>query len=173
MARPFEDARKRRSRGSQKAFDPAKHPRGGDGRFVPTSESIGQAGRLAGQNATVHVEFAAVVRPGAIKKVTGVDVRGFRHSVSNQSISHTLKNHGNPKVETPRGQIAVTAADFEKLPQIIKSGVIHPPEPHKSTLPRFVIKAEIDGIGYHYVGDVKAGKRRLDMVSLRKKKGSW
>nr|WP_281040667.1 hypothetical protein [Rhizobium ruizarguesonis] len=105
--------------------------------------------------------------------MTGVDLRGFRHAVSNQSISHTLKNHGNPNVEGPRGQIAVTLKDFEKLPQIVRSGEVHAPEPHRSSLPRFVIKAEIDGIGYHYVGDVKAGKRRLDMVSLRMKKGSW
>ncbi|MBX5021213.1 PBECR3 domain-containing polyvalent protein [Rhizobium lentis] len=119
------------------------------------------------------MEFATVAKPGAISKVTGVDVRGFRHAVSNQSISHTLKRHGNPKVEAPRGQIAVTPKDFEKLPQIVRLGTVHAPEPHKSLLPRFVIKAEIDGIGYHYVGDVKAGKRRLDMVSLRMKKGSW
>ena len=40
-------------------------------------------------------------------------------SVDNYSIFHTLARHGNPAKEAQHGQIAVTKADFTRLPQIL------------------------------------------------------
>lgn len=100
-------------------------------------------------------------------------MRGFRHAASNQAISHTLKNRGNARVEGRRGQLAVEPADFGRLPEIVRRGSYGRPEPHKSPNPRIVITAEIDGVGYHYVAEARAGKKRPDILSLRKKRGSW
>lgn len=160
-ARPFADK-----------YNPGQ-PRGPDGRWVSSGSRLGALVGLAGQNTAHHAEFAAVRRPAELSKLVGVNVRGFKHAASNQAIAHTLKNHGNPSVEKKRGQLAVSASDFRLLPDLARLGEYRAAGPHKSFQPRFVLKAEIDGVGYHYVGEVRAGKKRLDMVSLRKKKGSW
>lgn len=88
-------------------------------------------------------------------------------------MAHTLKNHGNPVTEGKRGQLAVMPSDFALLPQIIQSGSYRHPEAHRGFHPRIVVTSEINGIGYHYVAEIRTGKKRFDMVSLRKKKGSW
>jgi hypothetical protein len=62
--------------------------------------------------------------PGAqakeVSEKTGVDVTGFERYVENFGLFHALSHHGNAKQEEARGQLAVTPADFEKIPEILK-----------------------------------------------------
>ncbi len=47
---------------------------------------------------------AAVRRPAELSKLVGVDVRSFRHAVSNQAMAHALRQHGSATVEAARAE---------------------------------------------------------------------
>lgn len=124
---------------------------------------------MAGTNKVEHVEFAPVKRPAELSKLVGVDVRGFKHAASNQSMRHALKQHGNPSIEKARGQKALTAKDFELLPSIVRMGKYRLAQQRDFGPKRVEIHAAIDGHKYTYVAEARSGKRRLDMVTMWKK----
>lgn len=170
---PF-DARKRLRKAkaggaSGRAWDPAKHPRGGQGRFITVGARIEAAAQQAGKNAALHVDFAAVRRPAELSKLVGVDVRSFRHAVSNQAMAHTLRKHGSAATEAARGQKAISAADFRRLPDIARSGTYRNGQQRSFGPPRAELHATVGGDSYVYVFEVRAGKRRLDMVTMWKR----
>lgn len=151
----------------RKSFDPSQ-PRGGDGRWVDTGARLKEAAGLAGQNVVHHVPFAAVKTPAALSKLLGVDVRGFKHSASNQAMRHVLEKHGNPAIELARGQKAVTEADFLRLPQIVKAaGPIR--RAKWAGPPRIQFSATVGEDRYEYVGEVRRKQRRIDMITMWKK----
>jgi phage gp29-like protein len=45
--------------------------------------------------------------------------RGYRRGLSRHAIRHMIDSHGDPKVEEPRGQIAVTREDIKRIPETI------------------------------------------------------
>ncbi len=98
----------------------------------------------------------------------GSDVRGFNHAVSNQAIAHSLTKHGIAK-EALRGQKIVTPADFRHLPAIVKTGQYHAAKQRPFGPRRVQIVANVEGATYVYVGEVRRGKRRLDMITMWKK----
>ena len=51
-------------------------------------------------------------------KKTGLDLKGYSHSIDNYSILHILKKHGSKK-ELQRGQIPVTIKDIQNFPTIV------------------------------------------------------
>jgi hypothetical protein len=48
----------------------------------------------------------------------GLDLSGFTHETTNELTSHSMKRHGDPKTH---GAAAITEADFEHIPGIIKT----------------------------------------------------
>jgi hypothetical protein len=124
---------------------------------------------LAGQNAVRHVEFAAVRRPAELSKLVGEDVRGFKHAASNQAMRHALRQHGDVAAEKSRGQKALTEADFQRLPAVVKNGTYHPAEQRPFGPRRVEIHASVDEDRYVYVGEVRRGKRRIDMITMWKR----
>lgn len=73
-----------------------------------------------GREARHHI-LRTVTREEAarIREATGLDVEGYRHAVTNTSIRHILKQHGNQAAEDAAGQIAITAKDILLIPKII------------------------------------------------------
>lgn len=170
MTPAFTDARKRKGAGgNSRPFDPAKHPRGPGGRFAPIGERIKATASQAGQNTANHVAFASVRRPAELSKLVGEDVRGFKHAASNQSLGHVLKEHGNAKAEQARGQKAIEVDDFAKLPAIVKTGTYHDVKQRPFGPRRVEIIARIDGDEYHYIGEIRRKKRRIDLVTMWKR----
>ncbi len=55
-----------------------------------------------------------------IKKYTGLELKGYRHEITNTDIRHIFKKHGNEKTEAFRGQRAVTEKDLCLIPTITK-----------------------------------------------------
>jgi hypothetical protein len=51
----------------------------------------------------------------------GIDVSGLVHEITTYFINHGIKKHGNTGVEKARGQIAVSAADIKRIPDIVKN----------------------------------------------------
>jgi hypothetical protein len=52
---------------------------------------------------------------------TGIDLTDYLHEISNYFIRHVIKNHGQDKTETQRGNLPITDDDFNKIPDIIES----------------------------------------------------
>ena len=51
---------------------------------------------------------------------TGIQgTQHYTHSVSKSSAYHIFKEHGNAQTEKERGQIAVTAEDLARIPEIV------------------------------------------------------
>jgi hypothetical protein len=50
----------------------------------------------------------------------GIDVSEFSHETTSEFLTHTFKRHGNDTTERARGQIGVTPADIERVPEIVK-----------------------------------------------------
>ena len=49
---------------------------------------------------------------------TGLDYSGLCHEITNETINHSIKRHGDPKIH---GAATVTCTDFEYIPDIVKT----------------------------------------------------
>jgi len=122
----------------------------------------------------VEINFGEVANAALIKGQTGIDLAGYERTLDNYGVRHTIKKHGNELAEAPRGQIAVTADDFDLIPLITS-------EPDrvfldgKNKVGRDVIVYTklIDGVGYRYVEEIRNKGKRVALDSLRKKTGAW
>lgn len=87
---------------------------------------------------------------------------------------HTIKEHGDAKVEAARGQIAVAPNDFGLLTTIMDffDDVKHD---GKNKIGRnvLVFTKLIDGVGYWHAAEIREGRHLVVTDSLRKKKGAW
>jgi hypothetical protein len=54
------------------------------------------------------------------KQKTGFDVKKYDRKITKSDVRHLHKEHGNPKTEKPRGQIAVTTKDVLLIPHITR-----------------------------------------------------
>lgn len=153
---PFADARRRRTGRSQNPHFNPLQPRGGNGRWIPTGQRIEETARSAGLNLVLHTEFGKVRSPANLSKILGHDVRGFRHSVSNQAIQHMRKRHPE-----------LTPQDWGRLPVIVRTGSAALSDvTGVNGAPRLVYRAVIDGQRYEYVAEYRRRARRLDAITL-------
>jgi len=122
-------------------------------------------------NQKVEIKYATIGSDEAarLREVTGFDLSGYQHSIDNLAIRHIDSQHGNPAIEEPRGQIAITRDDIAKIPEIVAN-------PDKVTALKTHQKR--DGVGYtkqvngetFYVEEIRTGKKLLSAVSMRKLK---
>jgi len=56
-----------------------------------------------------------------IKEETGLDLENYTISIDNYGIRHAVEKHGNPKTETPRGQVAISKEDFLKILEVVQN----------------------------------------------------
>ena len=56
-----------------------------------------------------------------VKSLFGIDITNRTHLLADNDIRHMIKQHGNPEIETARGQIAITSKDIEKIPEILNN----------------------------------------------------
>lgn len=153
---PFADARKKRTGPSSNSHFNPLQPRGGDGRWISTGGKVAQLQALAGQNTVLHLPILTVRSPAAVSKIAGIDVRGFKHAISNQFIAKLRKDHPDLGTE-----------DFIRLADILKAATaVRAPRGGANGIPRLIYRARIEGKLYEYVGEVRAGKRRIDGVTF-------
>lgn len=109
-----------------------------------------------------------------ILQKTRLDVTGFTRVLDNYGVRHTIKQHGNARQESQRGQIAVTLEDFEKILAITSEpDNIFANGKNKIGRDVIVFVKVIDGIGYRHVEEIRGKHRLVATDSLRKKKGAW
>lgn len=129
---------------------------------------------LAAARAAGHAAAKATLAPvpewlvGEARRA-GLNVDGFVHVLDGSAVRHTLKNHGDAKTEGKRGQLAVTDADFERLPEVVASPdrVVFGTQNrlHKDQI-GFVKRLD-DGT-ILYLEEVRTGRKELAAVTLRK-----
>ncbi len=57
----------------------------------------------------------------AIQEKLGFNLTDYQRFLDNSGIKHAFKKHGSPKTEEPRGQIAITPDDFERILEIVQN----------------------------------------------------
>ena len=104
-----------------------------------------------------------------IKLLTNLNVNGYKRIIDNYGVLHTLKNHGNVKLEESRGQIAITENDFTKIPSIVKTdNIIYS---GKDRLGNDIILYEKKiGVVYYYIEEIRVGRKVLALKSMYKRK---
>lgn len=55
-----------------------------------------------------------------VEGLLGRNVAGFDYAIDQYAPKHIVKEHGDPKAEAQRGQRPVTAADYTRLPALLK-----------------------------------------------------
>ncbi|TAH20236.1 MAG: hypothetical protein EAZ08_06300 [Cytophagales bacterium] len=105
-----------------------------------------------------------------VQNETGIDLSNYNRSIDSYAINHVLGNHGNPKTEAKRGQIAVELSDFELI-SLITSSPDKIEYVGKNGSGRDLIKY-IKKIGHniHYVEEVRNGKKEVVLQTLFKQK---
>lgn len=144
--------------------------RGGeDGSVVGKIREVLAAARAAG-----HAAMKATLAPvpewlSREARRAGLNVEGFVHVLDGSAVRHTLKNHSDAAKEGKRGQLAVTDADFERLPEVVSSPdrVVFGTQNrlHKDQI--VFIKRLEDGT-ILYLEEVRTGRKELAAVSVRK-----
>ena len=91
-----------------------------------------------------------ITNANAITLATGWDVSGFSHVLENFGLKHAFKHHGNPSIETPRGQRAITIEDVDRIP-----GTLEQPD-----------KITFDGLSKHSKQPVVGFERQFGVETL-------
>ena len=136
---------------------------------VEKIRSIVQASKEEGH--APQKAIIAPVHPWIVEaaKNNGLDIEGYTHVIDGSAVRHTINRHSNEAVERSRGQLPISEADFDRIPEIIDS-----PD-------RVVLGTKTGGhkdqIGYLkrledgttlYLEEVRTGKKELATVSMRK-----
>jgi hypothetical protein len=106
-----------------------------------------------------------------VKTLKGLDVGGYDYALDKSSVGHIKKKHGEAKVEEARGQRAVAAGDYARLPDLLNApdnvedgGVSDVGQP----VLRYI--KEYDGELYTVAFEVRKGRKMLGLQSLWIKK---
>lgn len=110
-------------------FDPKKHPKDAKGLWArkPTHGDIASLAQETvrtkrpsfGQSRRWHVYREIDGREAqAIRRATGIDVRGYAHTIDDSAIRHILRFHGARGSGLDASQIPVSLDDFNLLPEV-------------------------------------------------------
>lgn len=134
-----------------------------------------------GRTSSTQAESIARILQARGRAIDPSVVDGARMVLDEDAVRHILKSHGDPKSEAARGQIAVTEADFERLPEILGDGarIGEAPQGGKNAGRDDVVLFERDlGDAYYVVAAVRTGNAknrngpRLQITSMYKRVGS-
>ena len=94
---------------------------------------------------------------------------GYKRGMSRHSIRHIFNSHGDPKVESPRGQIAVTREDIVRIPETIakSNAAAHSGASGNVRTIRYYLDDAENGTTT-VVDEVRSGRMRLIPVQLIK-----
>jgi hypothetical protein len=109
-----------------------------------------------------------------LNRHTGLELDGYKHELSNREIRHILKQHGNEKLEEPRGQTAVTKKDLLLIPEITKNYDSVELSPETSESRQVLLYRKKIGNEYYYyesIGGKHNKKLSPKTMYIVKKKG--
>lgn len=108
-----------------------------------------------------------------VQRVTGADVAGFDWALDASAVRHIRGEHGDAAREAGRGQLAVEASDYSRLPEMLSSpdGVESAASSWRTGHPLVRITKTIGGKTYVGVWEVRAKRKMLALDSLYIRKG--
>lgn len=96
---------------------------GAKNKVVSTFQDAVQFVRNALANkASVERAYMGKVPESTARRVmqeTGADISGYNAVLSSDNVRHIIKRHGDPILETARGQVMVTAEDIALIPEVL------------------------------------------------------
>ena len=96
-----------------------------------------------------------------------LDLSDYEFTIDNFAVKHVLKQHGNPDIERPRGQVAVTDKDFDLLPLVLgKPDLVFYEGKSRQGLDVFQFQKKI-GNKYIVLKEVRQGKKELALLTMR------
>ena len=165
-------------------FREEEHPRDENGRFTSGGNGVNpdyktelkQVIDKAKNNPTEHQKLVIgkVAKDLEEKaKDNGFDISGYQHDLDVSGTRHAIKEHGQPKTEEPRGQIAITDEDFEKIPDVIY-GYDEVSFTGKNKIGRETItyKKAFDDGTILYVEEIRDKRKTLTINTLYKQKNT-
>ncbi len=104
----------------------------------------------------------------------GIDVdETWVHSFESSAVAHNQKHHGSEKAEAARGQIAIIADDYARIPEILEEydKVSKSPNKTKGTENEVIIYEKEFGDGYiYYLEEKRDNRKSLAFHTMYKKK---
>lgn len=104
-----------------------------------------------------------------IRRLLGIDLKGYARVLDNYSVLHTFKKHGSADAEKLRGQLHITEDDFELI------GIIAVPENIVMTSNNrlgkdtILYQATIYNI-YFYVEEIREKRKQTVLNTMYKRK---
>ncbi len=109
------------------------------------------------------------VEARAFKEKTGIDVAGYQHVIDSYGIRHSMRNHGTPETEEPRGQVPITVDDFRHIGEVTRPENIVRVSQKRGMPP--MVEYEMDAGDYVIVGEeVRSKRRHLALQTIYKRK---
>lgn len=98
-----------------------------------------------------------------VQRLVGRDVSAFDYAMDRNAVGHVQGNHGNAATEARRGQRAVTAADYARLPGILSQpdSITESGKSWRTGHPLVRYQKMIAGEEYHAVFEVRGRRRSL------------
>ena len=104
-------------------------------------------------------------------KENGFDISGYSHDLDVSGARHAFKEHGDNKTEEPRGQIAITDDDFEKIPDVVyKYDNVSFGETDAKNTPLITYSKKFDDGTIIYIEEIRTRQKTLTIKSMRKQK---
>jgi hypothetical protein len=102
-------------------------------------------------------------------KAQGIDLDGYSHVIDGSAVNHAMNRHSDVAIEKSRGQLPISKADFDRIPEVIDSPdrVVLGTKTKGNKDQVGYIKRMDDGTTLH-LEEVRSGKKELAMVSMRK-----
>lgn len=99
----------------------------------------------------------------------GLNIKGFKHAIDGSAIRHVINGHSNEKRETARGQLPVTDADFEAIPDVVSAPdyVIYGLK-NKIGRDMVVYLKQLEDGSTLYLEEVRTGRKTLTAQSMRR-----
>lgn len=121
-----------------------------------TEVEIGEVTDVLAENALLH----------------GYDIRGYKHTLDNYFVQHVMKQHGNQKAETARGNIAITEDDIRRIPDILSAPdfIVYGSTARTGNKAITFIKAEAGSTVF--VEEIRTGRKKLAGQTIYKIAGT-
>lgn len=103
-----------------------------------------------------------------VAALKGVNVKHFDHALDEFSIKHIHNEHGNPVTEARRGQRAVTAEDFERLPELLNAPdeILDGGVSDTTGQPLVMYKKAFGNETWVYVAEIRKKRRTLASTTM-------
>lgn len=150
---------------------------GAKNKVVSTFQDAVQFVRNALANkASVERAYMGKVPESTARRVlqeTGINIDGMGVMMNGVDVRHIIKSHGDPTLETARGQVMVTAEAIARIPEIIaQPDAVYPSETNDAKGRKAIVFEKRFGDTYITVQGVSNGKNLLqtDTLYIQKEK---